>query len=104
MSTPQALQVIDPSHKSQDASDSTVHHFLPEMCTHVHISGTKWCIVGYETDTLWDLSTEPSGARCTEVGTGLAWAMNWILLKAINEGWAAIGGLDSLLDLNVISV
>ena len=60
--------------------------------------------MGYGTDTMWDLRNGPSGARCTEIGTGLAWAMNWILIKAINEGWAAIGGLDSLLDLNLISV
>ena len=23
---------------------STMHHFVTEMCTHVHISVTKWCI------------------------------------------------------------
>ena len=26
-----------------------MHHFVTEMCTHVHISVTKWCIVGYRT-------------------------------------------------------
>ena len=48
---------INPSHKSHNASDiyPTMHHFVTEMCTHVHISVTKWCIVGYETDALWDL-------------------------------------------------
>ena len=25
----------------------TIHHFVTEMCTHVHISVTKWCIEGY---------------------------------------------------------
>ena len=25
-----------------------MHHFVTEMCTYVHISVTKWCIVGYE--------------------------------------------------------
>ena len=30
-----------------------MHHFVTEMCTDVHISVTKWCIVGY--GTLWDL-------------------------------------------------
>ena len=29
--------------------------FVPEMCTCVHISVTKWCIVGYLSDALWDL-------------------------------------------------
>ena len=24
-----------------------MHHFVTEMCTHVHISVTKWCILGY---------------------------------------------------------
>ena len=32
----------------------TMHHFVAEMCTHVHISATKWCIVGYGTDAFWD--------------------------------------------------
>ena len=49
--------VIDPSHKSHIASDkySIMHHFVTEMCTHVHISVTKCCIVGYGTDAFWDL-------------------------------------------------
>ena len=32
-----------------------MHHFVTEMCTHVHISVTKGCIVGYGTGALWDL-------------------------------------------------
>ena len=49
--------VIDPSHKSQNASVPypTMHHFVTEMFTHVHISVTKCCIVGYGTDAFWDL-------------------------------------------------
>ena len=31
-----------------------MHHFVTEMCTYVHISVTKWCIVGYLSDALWD--------------------------------------------------
>ena len=47
---------IDPSHKSHDASDNILqHHFVTEMCTCVHISVTKSCIVGYGTDAFWDL-------------------------------------------------
>ena len=34
---------------------SHITPFVAEMCTHVHISVTKWCIVGYETGALWDL-------------------------------------------------
>ena len=47
----------DPSHKTHNASDKypTMHHFVTEMCTHVPISLTKWCIMGYGTDALWDL-------------------------------------------------
>ena len=43
---------IDQSHKSHNASDiyPTMRHFLTEMCTPVHISVTKWCLVG----GLWD--------------------------------------------------
>ena len=49
--------VIDPFHKSQNASVlyPTMQHFITEMCTHVHISVTKCCIVGYLSDALWDL-------------------------------------------------
>ena len=36
------------SHNSQR------HHFVTEMCTHVHISVTKWCIVGCLWNALWD--------------------------------------------------
>ena len=48
---------INPSHKSRNASNkySTVQHFVTEMCTHVHISVTKCCVVGYGTDAFWDL-------------------------------------------------
>ena len=32
-----------------------MHHFVTEMCTRVHISVTKYCIVGYGTNVFWDL-------------------------------------------------
>ena len=53
----QAKCTPDPSHKSHNAPDKypTMHHFVTEMCTCVHISVTKWCIVGYGTDAFWDL-------------------------------------------------
>ena len=34
---------------------SAMHYFVTEMCTHVHISVIKWCIVGYGTGALQDL-------------------------------------------------
>ena len=48
---------IDPDHKSHNVSDRypTMHHLVTEMCTYVHISVTKWCIVGYGTGALWNL-------------------------------------------------
>ena len=51
------LNLIGPSHKSHNASIPypTMHHFVTEMCTCVHISVIKWCIVGYLHDALWDL-------------------------------------------------
>ena len=33
----------------------TMHHFVTEMGTCVHISVTKWCIVGYLFNALWNL-------------------------------------------------
>ena len=48
---------IDLSHKSQNASVPypTMQHFITEMCTCVHISVIKWCMVGYLSDAFWDL-------------------------------------------------
>ena len=48
---------IVPSHKSHNASDNchTMHHFVTWMCTHVHISVAKWCIVVYEISALWGM-------------------------------------------------
>ena len=44
-------------HKSHDAPVPypTMHHFVTEMCICVHISVTKWYIVGYLSNTLWNL-------------------------------------------------
>ena len=47
-----------PSHKPHDVLDKspTMHHFATEMCTpRVHISVTKWCVVGYGTGAFGDL-------------------------------------------------
>ena len=40
---------IDPSHKSYNALDKypTMYHFVTEICTHVDIFVTKWCIMEY---------------------------------------------------------
>ena len=48
---------IDLLHKINNAPVSypAMHHFITEICTCVHISVTKWCIVGYPYHALWDL-------------------------------------------------
>ena len=53
---PDRVSFHQKSHKSHNALDkySTMHHFVAEMCTHVHISVTKWRVVGYGTGALWD--------------------------------------------------
>ena len=58
---------IQPSHKSHYASDKspTMHHFVTEMCTQVHISVTKWCIVGHGTGALQDLWDESRARAMT---------------------------------------
>ena len=45
-----------PACKSHNASDKypTIQNLVTEMCN-VHISVTKWCIVGYLPHALWDL-------------------------------------------------
>ena len=50
-------ETIEPSHKSHNAPvpNPTMHHFVTEMCTPVHISVTKWYIVGYLSDAFQDL-------------------------------------------------
>ena len=42
---------ISQSHNALDKY-STMHHFVTKMCTGVHISVTKWCIVGLQTKTI----------------------------------------------------
>ena len=60
---------IDPSHKSNNVLDKypTMHQYVTEMYTCVHISVTKWCILGYGTDVLWDLCNRSiSSCDCSE--------------------------------------
>ena len=48
-------KAIDPFHKShkKPIPYPTVHHFVAEMYTLVHISATKWRIVGYQCAICW---------------------------------------------------
>ena len=55
--TSSVTHAIDQSHKSLNVPIlyPTMHHFVTEMCTCVHISITKWCIVEYWSGALKDL-------------------------------------------------
>ena len=32
-----------------------MHHFVTEICIHVHSSVTKWCVVGYGAGALYNM-------------------------------------------------
>ena len=55
------IGAIDPFHKSYTTVDKypTVHHFVSEISTRMHISVTKWCIVGDGTRVSCDLCNMP---------------------------------------------
>ena len=46
---------LAPSHKSHNALHQYPTCIVTEICTHVHISVTKWWIVGYGNGALWGL-------------------------------------------------
>ena len=72
---------MDPSNKFHNALDEypTMHHFATQMCTHVHISVTKWCIVGYLCNAFGVYSTG-------------AWVTKKIsMLKSMLQTWHLIG-------------
>ena len=52
----QLTAAIDLVHKSHNAivAYPRMQHFVTEMCTCVHISVTKWCILGYFSEAFWD--------------------------------------------------
>ena len=54
------INLLHISHNASQVSCPTIHHFVTEMCTSVHISVTKRCIVGYLSDALWDLWNGPN--------------------------------------------
>ena len=70
-------------HKSHNAPVPypTIQHFVTEMCTHVHISVTKWCIMGYLSGT-WDLWD-----GCFELVDGTS---RWNCARSSNELWRFI--------------
>ena len=72
----ETIRSIDPSNKSHNVLGKypTMHHFVTEMCTHVHISVTKWCIVGYLPNTLWDL-----------LDGSISWLIPWVFASPVHE-------------------
>ena len=54
----------------------TMCHFVTEMCIYVHISVTKWCIVGYLSGALWDFWSE-TGLFCMKFR---AWSHYWSII------------------------
>ena len=48
---------IEPFHISYNAPVTypTIHRFVTEMCKHLHISVTKWCLAECLSRALWDL-------------------------------------------------
>ena len=48
------IDLINKSHNAQ-VPHTTMHHFVTGMCTCVHFSLAKWCIVGHLSNALWDL-------------------------------------------------
>ena len=53
-------RLIDLLHKSHNApvSHPRIQHSVTEMCARVHISVTKYCIMGNSSNALWDLWDE----------------------------------------------
>ena len=84
--TSQHINPIDPSHKSQNASGKypTIQHFVTEMCTHVHISVTKWCIVGYGSGTCWDLCDRSIMIDYADISRGLIQRV-WVRMIYISK-------------------
>ena len=83
--------IIDLLHKCHNASVpyATMHHFVTEMCTHVHISVTKRCIVGYLSNALWDL--------WGLIGTGESYDCHSFRYTTLKD----VGTLDWYLRLNI---
>ena len=63
----------------------TMYHFVTEMCTCVHISVTKWCIVGYLSNVLlylWDGSISfPAVLHWGEVMYAFYWLISSELVQ-----------------------
>ena len=105
----QGTHAIDQSYNStMHPTDVTQFTSLQQKCAHVHITVTKWCIVGYGTGALWDLSIRSTiNTECWRImyssismesnflSTDYCWALSFdgitIQAKTISRGlWYAL--------------
>ena len=73
----------------------TMHHFVTEMCTSVHISVTKWCIVGYGTGALWYFDNRSNDLSFLEYSTFSTRTVNetmWINFQWYWRWWSKCYG------------
>ena len=96
---------------------ATMHHFVTEMSTCGHISVTKWCIVGYLSNALWDLRdgtfdlyivdglmTNGWWAICANQCVACySWILTgyWICLAKTAESLVMMTGVDCVLNIYV---
>ena len=81
----QSVKLISQSHNAFDKYP-TMYHFVTEMCTHVHISVTKWCIVGYMTGALWDCATG------LKTGILISNEFHWLQIMTVNQSSSPSNG------------
>ena len=92
---PHSSESLDPSHKSHNALDKypTMHHFVTEICKHVHISVTKWCFVGYLS------AVHISGTKWYVVGYGTCALWDMRLVHAGIWAYYLSCGESTLMDM-----
>ena len=84
------VRVIDLSHQSYNAWDKwcpTLHHFVTELCTHVHISVMKYCIVRYGTGALWDLWVRSMSGTLFSPDSLPEPELSWTLWNKLQRNW-----------------
>ena len=81
--------LIDSSHKSHNAPENypTIHHFINEICTRVHISVTNWCIkvwdrliVGFVSQVYYLRSIVVGVRDCPACRTSLIATRFWVVV------------------------
>ena len=94
-----AIGLLDPSYKSSNLLDPypTMLHFVTEMCTcRVHISVTRWCIVGHRTGALWELHNK-------SINRNVVILTEFLLLAAAEVVMLTFSGLASDENFNTMA-